>query len=170
MSQKSTTNRNYFKIILGDSMSLRYEDLRLDAEKKQGEIAEILNVKRNTYSKWENCINDMPIEKTNELANYYHTTLDYILGLSNVHKTVNKKLLIDWNVLIIRLLELRKASMLTQDVLSKKLGFPQTTYSQYERGIRKPTTMKLLLIAQFYNVSFDYLVGRTNDPKIIKFN
>ena len=149
-------------------MSLRYEDLRLDAEMKQGEIAEILNVKRNTYSKWENCINDMPIEKTNELANYYHTTIDYLLGLSNVRKTVNEKLLVDWNVLMNRLLELRKTNMLSQDVLSKKLGFPQTTYSQYERGIRRPTTMKLLLISQFYNVSFDYLIGRTNDLKIYK--
>lgn len=151
-------------------MSLRYEDLRLDAEKKQGEIAEILNVKRNTYSKWENCINDMPIEKTNELANYYHTTLDYLLGLSNIHKTVDKKLSVDWSILTTRLLDLRKSNMLSQNVLSKKLGFPQTTYSQYETGIRKPTTMKLLLIAQFYNVSFDYLVGRINDPEITKFN
>lgn len=149
-------------------MSLRYEDLRLDAEKKQGEIAEILNVKRNTYSKWENCINDMPIEKTNELANYYHTTIDYLLGLSNIRKTINKNLSVNWNVLIVRLLELRKDNMLSQDVLSKKLGFPQTTYSQYERGIRRPTTMKLLLIAQFYDVSFDYLIGRTNDPKSYK--
>ena len=43
-------------------MSLRYAELRLDAEKRQGDIAEILNVKTNTYSKWENCINDMSIE------------------------------------------------------------------------------------------------------------
>lgn len=37
-------------------------------------------VKRNTYSKWENMINDMKLEKSNELANYYETSLDYLLG------------------------------------------------------------------------------------------
>lgn len=44
-------------------MTTRYEELRLDFEKKQGEIAEVLGVKRNTYSKWENMINDMKLEK-----------------------------------------------------------------------------------------------------------
>ena len=51
-------------------------------------------------------------------------------------------------------------------MLSKKLGFPQTTYSQYESGKRKPTTMKLLVVAQYYNVSFDYLVGRSQNKDI----
>lgn len=35
-------------------MAVRYEELRTNKEKRQGDIAEILNVKRNTYSKWEN--------------------------------------------------------------------------------------------------------------------
>ena len=52
-------------------------------------FAEILNVKTNTYSKWENCINDMSIEKCNDLANYYHTTMDYMLGLSNIKIVIN---------------------------------------------------------------------------------
>ena len=64
------------------------------------------------------------------------------------------------------LYELRKGTNLSQDVLSKKLGFPQTTYSQYESGKRKPTTMKLLVVAQYYNVSFDYLVGRSQNKDI----
>lgn len=147
-------------------MSLRYAELRLDAEKRQGDIAEILNVKTNTYSKWENCINDMSIEKCNDLANYYHTTMDYMLGLSNIRIVINNILDIDWNVLCKRLYELRKGTNLSQDVLSKKLGFPQTTYSQYESGKRKPTTMKLLVVAQYYNVSFDYLVGRSQNKDI----
>ena len=76
-------------------MTLRYEELRLDSEKKQGDIAEILSVKRNTYSKWENLINDMPLEKCNELANYYKTTLDYVLGLSNKREYIETPLFID---------------------------------------------------------------------------
>ena len=148
-------------------MTLRYEELRLDSEKKQGDIAEILSVKRNTYSKWENLINDMPLEKCNELANYYKTTLDYLLGLSNVKKTIDTPLFIDWDLVSKRLAELRHSMNLTETELSAKIGFAQTTYSFYEIGKRKPTTMKLLSIAQFHNVSIDYLVGRS-DKKTIK--
>lgn len=149
-------------------MTLRYEELRLDSEKKQGDIAQILSVKRNTYSKWENLINDMPLEKCNELANYYKTSLDYVLGLSNVKVVVETPLFIDWNTISKRLYELRSACKLTEKELSCKIGFAQTTYSQYETGTRRPTTMKLLSIAQYHNVSIDYIVGRTNDKSIIK--
>jgi len=148
-------------------MTLRYEELRLDSEKKQGDIANILSVKRNTYSKWENLINDMPLEKSNELANYYKTSLDYVLGLSNVKVVVETPLLIDWNTISKRLYELRSASKLTEKELSCKIGFAQTTYSQYETGSRKPTTMKLLSIAQYYDVSMDYITGRTENKRII---
>ena len=147
-------------------MSIRYKELRLDADKRQDYIARELKVKPNTYSKWENCINDMSLEKCNELANLYRTTFDYILGLSNKHDIILEPLNIDWDCLKVRLLKLRKNQKLTQEVLSNKLGFPQTTYSQYERGYRKPTTLKLLVIAQFYNVSMDYLVGRKNNWQI----
>lgn len=148
-------------------MTLRYEELRLDMEKKQGDIAEILSVKRNTYSKWENLINDMPLEKCNELANYYKTTLDYVLGLSNVRKYIDTPLLIDWKLVSERLTELRHSKNLTETELSSRIGFAQTTYSYYEIGKRRPTTMKLLSIAQYYNVSVDYIVGRTNKKSII---
>ncbi|MDO4369009.1 MAG: helix-turn-helix transcriptional regulator [bacterium] len=148
-------------------MTLRYEELRLDMEKKQGDIAEILSVKRNTYSKWENLINDMPLEKCNELANYYKTTLDYVLDLSNVRKYIDTPLLIDWKLVSERLTELRHSKNLTETELSSRIGFAQTTYSHYEIGKRRPTTMKLLSIAQYYNVSIDYIVGRTNKKSII---
>ena len=148
-------------------MTLRYEELRLDSEKKQGDIAEILSVKRNTYSKWENLINDMPLEKCNELANYYKTTLDYVLGLSNKREYIDTPLFINWNLVSERLAELRHSMNLTETELSAKIGFAQTTYSFYEIGKRRPTTMKLLAIAQFYNVSVDYIVGRTNSLTII---
>lgn len=149
-------------------MTLRYEELRLDSEKKQGEIANILSIKRNTYSKWENLINDMPLEKCNELANYYKTTLDYVLGLSDIRDYIDTPLFINWNLVSKRLAELRHSKNLTEAELSSKIGFAQTTYSFYEIGKRRPTTMKLLSIAQFYNVSVDYIVGRTNNKVITK--
>lgn len=144
----------------------RYEELRLDLEKSQGEIADILGVKRNTYSKWENCIHDMSLEKSNELANYYECSLDYLLGLSHIRDYVPERNKINYKLLAKRILEIRKKNSLTQEVLSSKLGFIQRTYAHYENGDRIPTTLKLLVIAQYYGVSSDYLVGRTDNKEI----
>lgn len=78
---------------------IKYKILRFENEKKQGEIANILNVKRNTYSKWENLINDIPIDKYNELANYYHVSLNYILGLSETSEKNFNSFFINWSLL-----------------------------------------------------------------------
>lgn len=144
----------------------RYEELRLDSEKSQGEIAEVLNVKRNTYSKWENYINDMSLEKSNVLANYYQTSLDYLLGLSHKRNYIPETTDINYQLLSDRILQLRKERKITQEELSNKLGFTQRAYAYYENGERVPKTLKLLVIAQFYGVSADYLVGRSDDRKI----
>lgn len=148
-------------------MAVRYEELRLNKEKRQGDIAEILDVKRNTYSKWENEINDMPIEKANVLANYYKVTFDYMLGLTRNYISVDNDLFIDWNLFTERLVKLRKDAKLSQEQVAEKLGFAQQTYSHFEVGDRRPTTLKVLIIAQFYNKSVDYLLGRTDNPDIL---
>lgn len=147
--------------------NVRYEEIRLDFGKKQGEIANILNVKANTYSKWENCINDMSLKKCNELVNFYNTTFDYLLGISNFNDNSNlSQKDVNLEMLPKKLFKLRKNLDLTQECLSNKLGFFQRTYCNYENGYRVPTTLKLLVIARFYEVSFDYLVGRKSYPQI----
>ena len=148
---------------MGNNNELRYKELREEADLKQKEIAEILNVKRSTYSKWENLNNDMPIEIC---TNLYKVSNDYILGLTSKREKITTPLDIKINLLGKKLFELRNAKNLSQVYLSEKVGYPQTTYSQYERGVRIPTTIKLLNIAQYYNISFDYLVGRSDKREI----
>ena len=67
-------------------MTARFEELRIEKDKRQGDIANILKVKRNTYSKWENEINDMPVEQANILANYYKVTFDYMVRINKKQK------------------------------------------------------------------------------------
>lgn len=157
-----------FTIEIGDLMrrtETRFEDLRKDRELKQKDIAKVLNVLEDRYSKWERGIDDIPLVKSNELANFHKVSLDYLLGLSDVNSKTEKKE-INLKLLCERLLELRKENGLTQKQLGNKVGFSQTTYSGYENGTSVPTTFKVYYIALFYGVSFDYLVGRTNKKKI----
>lgn len=63
-----------------------------------------------------------------------------------------------------RLLKLRKNRRLTQQELSKIIGIARTTYQGYENGSREPDFTTLEKIADFFDVTTDYLLGRTDNP------
>lgn len=67
-----------------------------------------------------------------------------------------------------RLNKLREEKGLTQKELSSRLGMARTTYSGYENGSREPDNHTLEKIADFFDVSIDYLLGRTNDRKVVE--
>lgn len=60
---------------------------------------------------------------------------------------------------------LREDADLNQTDIAEYLGIQQTVYSRYERGVRTIPLEHLIRLADFYNVSLDYLVGRTNNTK-----
>lgn len=62
----------------------RIEDLRIDADKTQQQIADLLNCKREVYRRYEKGTYDIPLWALIKLANYYETSTDYILGLTDV--------------------------------------------------------------------------------------
>lgn len=57
---------------------------------------------------------------------------------------------------------LRKRDNYTQEQLSKALGISRSRLNNYEQGIREPDAETAALIADFFNVSFDFLYGRTD--------
>jgi transcriptional regulator with XRE-family HTH domain len=63
-----------------------------------------------------------------------------------------------------RLKKLRESRGLSQEDFASKFDLAQTTIGMYERGMREPNLEKLNQFATFYNVSIDYLVGRTDNP------
>ena len=60
----------------------RLEDLRIDADKTQAEIADVLSCKREVYRRYEKGIREIPVWALIKLA-HDQTSTDYILGLSN---------------------------------------------------------------------------------------
>lgn len=60
-----------------------------------------------------------------------------------------------------RLAEIRKKSGLSQSGLAKQIGYSQNMISQWENGLRDPNTQTLIILANFFNVTIDYLLGRT---------
>lgn len=62
---------------------MRLKDLREDNNLTQTQIANLLNVKQNTYSQYENGKRDIPIELLWKLADFYNTSVDYLIGRIN---------------------------------------------------------------------------------------
>ena len=61
-----------------------------------------------------------------------------------------------------RLIELRTEKHLSQAVVAQAAQITTRTYQRYEAGEREPTVSTLVRMADFYGVSLDYLVGRTD--------
>ena len=62
--------------------------------------------------------------------------------------------------------KLRKEHGLTQISLQMKTGIEQALLSKYETGDRIPPTDVLLILADFYGVSIDYILCRTENPSV----
>lgn len=63
-----------------------------------------------------------------------------------------------------RLKSLRLQHKLTQEQLGKKINVTKVSISGYENGTRTPDVETLQKIAEVFDVSVDYLLGRTDDP------
>ena len=61
----------------------RLEDLRVDHDKTQIQIAEYLNLNREVYRRYEKGIREIPVWALLKLARLYGTSTDYILGLTD---------------------------------------------------------------------------------------
>lgn len=64
-----------------------------------------------------------------------------------------------------RLVQLRKSKDLTQKQLADTLHLSEVGIQNYENSRRKPTFDILIKLADFFDVSIDYLVGRSDEPK-----
>ena len=61
---------------------------------------------------------------------------------------------------------LRKQKKKTQLMVQMDTGIEQALLSKYENGFRTPPTETLITLADYYNVSMDYIMKRTENPKI----
>ncbi len=67
-----------------------------------------------------------------------------------------------------RIRNLREDRDLTQTDIADYLHTSQTVYSRYERNERSLPIEMLYELCEFYKVSADYILGRTDNPKVIK--
>ena len=63
-----------------------------------------------------------------------------------------------------RVLQLRKGRQISQVALAKEIGVSPRVYQDYEYGKREAQMTTLVRLADYFDVSLDYLTGRTDAP------
>ena len=68
------------------------------------------------------------------------------------------------SALVTRLDELKASRKLLQKQVAEGSGIPLRTYRRYENGEREPSASTIISLADFFDVSTDYLLGRSDNP------
>ena len=134
--------------------------LREEKDLRQIDIANILKVNRVNISNWEHGKEIIPIDKLNIYANYFNTSMDYILKINDNRKKITDNSTLDKSVIGKRLKEIRTINKITQKDLAKILNTTQSTISDYENGVNLILTSFAYQICVKYNISMDWLCGR----------
>ncbi len=137
---------------------LRYKDIREDRDLFQQEIADILKINRISYIRYEQGLRQMPINKLIILADFYNTSIDYLIG-----ETDNKERYKKLHTIKPKIKYLRELKKLSQEDIAKVLKIHQVQYCRYETEKRLIPLDKLIILSEFYNTSIDYIVGLTDN-------
>ena len=134
---------------------------REELEMTQEELGKVLKVSRKTISGWETARDPIPLNKLIMFCNLYKYSIDFVLGVIRENTIYNKPINNDKVEIGKRLKEIRKSLNLSQEKFANKCGLSQTTYSHYEIGQNLITTTNIFAISKTYNISIEYILGRS---------
>lgn len=144
-------------------------NIREEHNLRQIDVANILGIKRSTYTSYEIERDTIPINHLNKLCNYFNVSIDYVMGINEEKNYKNSLSEINVNKEKERLKLLRKENNLTQNEIAKILNTSRSTWTGYEYGKFQIPTLLLYELAKKYNYSMDYLLGKidNNELKIL---
>lgn len=151
-------------------MNETLEFLRENAGYYQKDIADKLGITQTAYSKYENNILPIPLIQLNKLSNIFNVSIDYIMELTKDKKKTIKLDNVDYKLVGTRLKEFREENNLSMRALAKILNTSHSTISSYESGKTILMTSFALELSKKYNISLDWLVGKSNNKYIKKNN
>lgn len=154
--------------------SERLRALRTDRTNTQSEIAALIGCSRVSYIDYECGRRSVPLKGLMILADYYRVSSDFLLGLTlrkspypTLRDAIGELAPCAEEYPVCRILkELRCSRSLTQQEVAASLGCTQAGYSSYESGRRSIPADVIVRLSGFYNVSTDYLLGRTYTKRV----
>ena len=143
----------------------KLKELREYNNMSQYDIAKLLNIKRSSYNQFEQQYDIIPIKRLNQIANFFHVSIDYLLGLTEIKQYKNSKFEIDFELSSKRLKEWRKSKKLTQQKLGEKLNASSFVIIHHENQRTILNTPFLYELCTKYHISADYLLGKIDEPQ-----
>ena len=152
--------------------------LRIQNNVHQKECAAHLGISIRAYQRYEEGSREPGLAAIVSIADFFGVSIDYLTGRSNEPRPVNlreKKLTLfvsDGGVILFseRLKALRNKAGIAQADMNNLIGIPQSSYANYENGHRAVPDDVKIRIADFFGVSIDYLLGRSDDPRSEEFS
>ncbi len=144
----------------------KLEELKEEKNLKSKEIAFSLGIAESTYSEWERNKIPIPTRRLIQLSNFYEVNIDYILGIVNERKHINKNENIDLIIIGNRLKEIRKKLNLSLRDLGNKLNCSFSSLASYERGKNLIQSDILINLSKISNCSIDWILNRSQIKKL----
>ncbi|HIE4788150.1 TPA: helix-turn-helix domain-containing protein [Clostridioides difficile] len=135
----------------------RLKKLRTEKKITQQELATILNINKSSISRYEKDQQMPEIKLLETIADYFDISLDYLLGRSDI--MIGEKLK-----------QLRIKNNLKQHELAEILNVSQSTIGMYENDQRTPPAESIVKLAEYFNVTTDYLLGHTKTNYSVNAN
>ena len=140
-------------------------DLRKEKNMSAKNLAALLGFSNNVIYEWEHGRCEPNIDSLKKLSKIFDVSIDYLLGASSeigtssfVDETLANEIYPLNNLLL-----LRKERNLTQLEVAKAIKTTQSNSGRWEKGVNEPAYTYLIALADFFNCSLDYLVGREDD-------
>lgn len=146
-------------------------ELRKASGMTQKQLGEIVGLSMQAINDIEKGRRETTIAKAILLARYFNTTVEYLTGDTDDSSRSDKPSFLEYLFedddifrFANRLKELRKQKNLSIQEVGKKTGLGTLRYKNMENVATNPNLMWLIALADFFDVSLDYLVGRSDDP------
>lgn len=146
--------------------TLKIKEIREQQNITQKELSEKINIKKSNLSNYENLKEIIPLKQLNKICNELKASFDYTLGLSSTNEYYFKEL--NKRIIGKRLKTIRLENKLYQETLAKEIGTSKSLICEYEKGTKLLSLPYLYAICKKYDVSADYLLGKTDSPKYLK--
>lgn len=132
----------------------RLKELRIEKKLLQSNISEKIGTTPQAYGLYENGKRDIPTEILIKLSALFDVSIDYILGISDIRYPEKK--------IYNRLKMLREENELSQEYICRLLKITRPQYSLYETGKRDIPIDCILVLSNFFNVSTDFILGKSD--------
>ncbi len=140
--------------------------IRTERGLSQRDVAKRLKISLAVYKLYEGNERPMKIDELNTLSNYFKVSLNALLGISKVIRTVHLRD-IDYKYLRFSMRYVRKINRVTQKELAKDLHVSAATIAKLEKHPEYMTAAYLHAFVTRFHVSADYICGKTLKKEVL---